>query len=488
MLKRILFTLMMISMLIFGSSTAWAGSPLVNEQSQTIEGAINQDQEVDTDETDEETTQEQSITTVVEQSTRADEKSGEKEEGQAISTASAESERDDAAQVTAASDAVEESEAVEDEAAAEQEETEADGDTAAAKKGESNESAASATVQSKKEEAAAVKTAVESDEASHSQEQSVEIIAEQTQTVKEADHVDADQEQDITLEYKQKLKVTKEDQQSQYQKIVTEQDQSISTPHETDFVEQSLKTEIDTKQSGEINLEAERNSSIQETSVKMKETHESETSGDALIKQEQSVAAKAVSKDTTSEGFSIKAVAENSVEIIKDAASAVVNVVQLIFVNDEEVASFDQEFQLDEKDAKNSQVYSQVFEWGTLFVLNKVFVDQTEDGDVYSKLKSIIKLDFILPKEKTVAAASNADDSCFNDSDCDGLTDDEERKLGTDPYNPDTDGDGLTDYQEVRIYFTNPLNPDTDGDGRTDYEEVYVYFSNPLIPDAVGSR
>ena len=75
--------------------------------------------------------------------------------------------------------------------------------------------------------------------------------------------------------------------------------------------------------------------------------------------------------------------------------------------------------------------------------MNKVFVNNTDDGDVYSKLKSIIRLDFILPKEKTVKAASDSDDSCFNDSDCDGLTDDEEIALGTDPYNPDTDGDGL---------------------------------------------
>jgi hypothetical protein len=187
--------------------------------------------------------------------------------------------------------------------------------------------------------------------------------------------------------------------------------------------------------------------------------------------------------------LNIQGQSNTGVEIIKDAAGAVVKVVQRIFVNDSEVVTaFKEEFNLDEGAGGNSQKYSQAFEWGTLFVLNKVFVNITDDGDVYSKLKSIIRLDFLLPKEKKVAAASNADDSCFNDSDCDGLTDDEERKLGTDPYNPDTDGDGLNDYQEVRIYFTNPLNPDTDGDGRTDYQEIYVYFSNPLILDAVGSR
>ncbi|MFO1429668.1 MAG: PKD domain-containing protein [Candidatus Competibacteraceae bacterium] len=58
------------------------------------------------------------------------------------------------------------------------------------------------------------------------------------------------------------------------------------------------------------------------------------------------------------------------------------------------------------------------------------------------------------------------------DSDNDGLTDEEELALGTDPHNPDTDGDGLKDGEEVHIYHTNPLNPDSDGDTFKDGEEV----------------
>lgn len=60
----------------------------------------------------------------------------------------------------------------------------------------------------------------------------------------------------------------------------------------------------------------------------------------------------------------------------------------------------------------------------------------------------------------------------FVDSDGDGLSDEEEARLGTDPFNVDTDGDGLTDREEVQVYGTDPLNPDTDGDGFTDGEEV----------------
>ena len=65
------------------------------------------------------------------------------------------------------------------------------------------------------------------------------------------------------------------------------------------------------------------------------------------------------------------------------------------------------------------------------------------------------------------------------DDDGDGLTNSEEAALGTDPDNPDTDGDGLSDYLEVRVFGTDPLNPDTDGDGHPDGIEAQ-YGSDPL--------
>jgi hypothetical protein len=62
------------------------------------------------------------------------------------------------------------------------------------------------------------------------------------------------------------------------------------------------------------------------------------------------------------------------------------------------------------------------------------------------------------------------------DSDGDGLSNIEEGELGTDPNNPDTDGDGINDGNEVHggnpadpnNQVTNPLNPDSDGDGLCD--------------------
>lgn len=51
---------------------------------------------------------------------------------------------------------------------------------------------------------------------------------------------------------------------------------------------------------------------------------------------------------------------------------------------------------------------------------------------------------------------------------------------GLDPTNPDTDGDTLTDGDEVNIHGTNPLLVDTDADGFTDAEEVLDIESDPL--------
>ena len=52
-----------------------------------------------------------------------------------------------------------------------------------------------------------------------------------------------------------------------------------------------------------------------------------------------------------------------------------------------------------------------------------------------------------------------------------GLDDETEAQIGTDPLDPDTDGDGLDDGDEVSA-GTNPLNPDSDGDGLSDGSEV----------------
>ena len=68
------------------------------------------------------------------------------------------------------------------------------------------------------------------------------------------------------------------------------------------------------------------------------------------------------------------------------------------------------------------------------------------------------------------------------DKDADGLDDLDEAKQGTDPNHWDSDGDGLSDGEEVVIWGTEPLNPDTDNDGYEDGEEIKAGYN----PKGVG--
>ena len=46
----------------------------------------------------------------------------------------------------------------------------------------------------------------------------------------------------------------------------------------------------------------------------------------------------------------------------------------------------------------------------------------------------------------------------------------------------DTDGDGLSDYDEIFVYKTSPYLEDTDGDGISDYDEVMIHGTDPNCP------
>jgi hypothetical protein len=73
------------------------------------------------------------------------------------------------------------------------------------------------------------------------------------------------------------------------------------------------------------------------------------------------------------------------------------------------------------------------------------------------------------------------------DSDGDGLTDWEETVIyGTNPLDKDTDKDGLEDGQEVRVIGSDPLVKDTDGDGLFDGAEVLYYGTDPTNESTDG--
>ena len=79
-------------------------------------------------------------------------------------------------------------------------------------------------------------------------------------------------------------------------------------------------------------------------------------------------------------------------------------------------------------------------------------------------------------------AGCNENES-FKDSDGDDLFDWKEYEIGTDPYDKDSDDDGINDGGEVQKRNTDPLNPDSDGDGQWDGDEV-AQGTDPLDPES----
>ena len=77
-------------------------------------------------------------------------------------------------------------------------------------------------------------------------------------------------------------------------------------------------------------------------------------------------------------------------------------------------------------------------------------------------------------------------DDAWQDTDGDGLSDQDEYYYGTDPENPDTDGDGASDLEEI-YNGTDPWNPDTDGDGVLDGDDTEYSDSNGNTTNPDGS-
>lgn len=119
-------------------------------------------------------------------------------------------------------------------------------------------------------------------------------------------------------------------------------------------------------------------------------------------------------------------------------------------------------------------------------------LDPDTDNDGVEDKEDALPLDPTETKDNDGDGIGNHTDT---DDDNDGLSDTEEQTLSTDPFNPDTDSDSVKDGKD-----TFPLDPkewqdadkdevgdnvdiDDDNDGLIDGEELFVYSTDPLNPD-----
>ena len=146
--------------------------------------------------------------------------------------------------------------------------------------------------------------------------------------------------------------------------------------------------------------------------------------------------------------------------------------------------------------------YSLTIKWDSIYKEDTKYaiLKETSDGNKDVVAKGLTEKSYtdtnVKPNERykyTVQAEVEPGDFAYSnklkvifnpDSDGDGLTDEEEKKLGTDPFNVDTDADGIRDSAEIYKTFTDPLLKDSDSDGIDDMQE----YKNEINTSTSGGK
>ncbi|MDC0743416.1 MopE-related protein [Polyangium mundeleinium] len=116
----------------------------------------------------------------------------------------------------------------------------------------------------------------------------------------------------------------------------------------------------------------------------------------------------------------------------------------------------------------------------------------TDNGGVIDGSEDVNRNGKVDPGE--IDPNNGSDDSTKLDNDSDGLTDDYENEIGTNPDDADSDDDGVIDGEEPNPTddtdgdgIINALDPDSDGDGLKDGTEMGKNCSNPATDASKGN-
>jgi len=113
-------------------------------------------------------------------------------------------------------------------------------------------------------------------------------------------------------------------------------------------------------------------------------------------------------------------------------------------------------------------------------------LSEVEAQLVYGKdwRKRVVTLDEIESASYTFLDRSVEDtDNDVVDADKDGVDAVTESMYGSSDRLPDSDGDGLTDVEEIAVWFTDPTDADSDNDGVSDKEQVLTEYLPAIDPE-----
>ncbi len=110
------------------------------------------------------------------------------------------------------------------------------------------------------------------------------------------------------------------------------------------------------------------------------------------------------------------------------------------------------------------------------------------DGDGLSDSEELRgRLVIVLEGDRVVEQRQVTSDPMLTDTDEDGLSDFEEYAIGSNSRSRDTDQDTIDDYVEWNVYYSDPLNRDSDGDTIGDSLELF-FATSPIVADSDGDQ